>query len=63
MNMLGSPDISVQQKYVNDWNLAVNQAGMYGIPASAIQSQLEGYAFSTAPSAPIQTDVAKGILN
>ncbi|KAK1767907.1 killer toxin subunits alpha/beta [Phialemonium atrogriseum] len=63
MNMLGSPDIGVQQRYVNDWNLAVNQAGMYGIPASAIQSQPEGYAFSTAPSAPIQTDVAEGILN
>lgn len=63
MNMLGSPDIGIQQKYVNDWNLAVNQAGMYGIPASAIQSQPEGYAFSTAPSGPLQTDIAEGLLN
>jgi hypothetical protein len=40
INIWGSSDIGVQQKYVNDWNLAVNQAGMYGIPASAVH---EGY--------------------
>ncbi|QUC21794.1 uncharacterized protein UV8b_06035 [Ustilaginoidea virens] len=63
MNMLGSPDSGVQQRYVNDWNFAVNSMGMYGIPASAMQTQPEGYAFSTAPSRAAQTDIAIGLIN
>jgi GH18 family chitinase len=63
MNMLGSPDIGVQQKYMNDFNLGASNAGLYGISASYMQTIPEGYAFSTAPSGPMQTEIAEGLLN
>ena len=62
-NMLGSPDIGIQQKYVNDWNLAVNQVSMYNVPASAMQKFPDGLAYSTAPSAALQTDTVQIVLD
>ena len=62
MNMLGSPDYAIRVKYENDWNLAVNQASMYGIPATSIREVPDGYAYSTAPSMALKTDVAEAIL-
>lgn len=63
MVMLGSVDFGMRQKYSNAWDAAVERVNMNYIPASTMISVPDGFAFSTAPSAPIKTLTAIAILN
>ncbi|KAL2266866.1 hypothetical protein VTJ83DRAFT_4143 [Remersonia thermophila] len=58
-NMLGNPDSKVRRRYMDDWDRAVNQLGMSLVPAATMQKMPPGNAFSTAPSAAIQTGIVQ----